>query len=82
MANKVKVWFDAEADFLEVRFAEGPGYMRETNNDAVMERVDDKGNILGFSTSRIRPPFIFDELIIQASATFIRFFRFPIMRRP
>ncbi len=24
-------------------------YFRETSNDAVMEKVDDKGNILGFS---------------------------------
>jgi len=24
MADKVKVWFDAEADFLEVRFSDAP----------------------------------------------------------
>lgn len=40
MAEKVKVWFDAEADFLEVRFSEAPGYERTTDHDAVMERVD------------------------------------------
>lgn len=49
MAQRVKVWFDPEADFLEVLFSEAPGYMRETKNDAVMERVDASGNILGFS---------------------------------
>jgi hypothetical protein len=49
MADKIKVWFDAEADYLEVRFSEDIGYMRETSNDAVMERVDEKGRILGFS---------------------------------
>lgn len=49
MAERVKVWFDAEADFLEVVFSEAPGYMRETENDAVMERVDPEGNLLGFS---------------------------------
>lgn len=49
MADKVKVWFDAEGDYLEVRFSDAPGYMKETNHDAVMERVDEKGNILGFS---------------------------------
>lgn len=48
MAQQVKVWFDAEADFLEVRFSEEAGFMRETNNEAVMERVDEKGNVLGF----------------------------------
>jgi uncharacterized protein YuzE len=49
MAERVKVWFDPEADFLEVIFSEAPGYMRETENDAIMERVDVEGNLLGFS---------------------------------
>lgn len=49
MAERVKVWFDPEADFLEVIFSDAPGYMRETENDAVLERVDLEGNLLGFS---------------------------------
>ena len=49
MADKVKIWFDAEADFLEVRFSDAPGYERETNHDAVMERVDGQGAVIGFS---------------------------------
>jgi uncharacterized protein YuzE len=49
MAQTIKVWYDAEGDFLEVLFSDKPGYMRETDNDAVMERVDEEGNILGFS---------------------------------
>ena len=49
MADKVKVWYDSEGDFLEVTFAERPGYMRETAHEAVMERVDERGNIIGFS---------------------------------
>lgn len=49
MAQRVKIWFDAEGDFLEVLFSDKPGYMRETEHDAVMERVDEEGNILGFS---------------------------------
>ena len=40
MAEKIRVWFDAEADYLEVRFADSPGYMKETRHDAVMEKVD------------------------------------------
>ncbi|MGB3296694.1 MAG: DUF2283 domain-containing protein [Phormidesmis sp.] len=47
--QQIKVWFDPEADFLEVLFSDAPGYMRETENDAVMERVDSLGNLLGFS---------------------------------
>lgn len=49
MAERVKVWFDPEADFLEVIFSDTPGYMRETENDAILERVDLEGNLLGFS---------------------------------
>ncbi len=49
MADKVKVWFDPEGDFLEVQFADAAGYMRETANEAVMERVDERGHIIGFS---------------------------------
>jgi hypothetical protein len=49
MADSVKVWFDAEADYLEVRFSDAPGYMKETAHDAVMERVDEQGHVLGFS---------------------------------
>jgi uncharacterized protein YuzE len=49
MADKVKVWFDAEADFLEVRFSEAAGYEKATKHDAVMERVDQKGRVIGFS---------------------------------
>src|SRR5881409_2908249 len=49
MADKVKVWFDAEADYLEVRFNDEAGYMRETKHDAVMERIDAQGHVTGFS---------------------------------
>jgi len=49
MPEKVKVWFDPEGDFLEVQFRDAPGYMRETANDAVMERVDQQGRVVGFS---------------------------------
>lgn len=49
MAGKLKVWFDAEADFLEVRFSDAPGYEKQTDHDAVMERVDAEGHVIGFS---------------------------------
>ena len=49
MAKKLKIWFDKEGDFLEVLFSDSPGYMRETANDSVMERIDENGNILGYS---------------------------------
>lgn len=49
MADKLKVWFDAEADFLEVRFSDVAGYEKETSHDAVMERLDADGRVIGFS---------------------------------
>ncbi len=49
MAQQIKVWFDPEGDFLEVLFSDKAGYMKETNNDAVLERVDEQGNVLGFT---------------------------------
>ena len=53
MADRVRVWFDAEGDFLEVRFFDGTGYMKETRHDAVMERVDEQGRIIGFSIMQV-----------------------------
>lgn len=56
MAKKVKlkVWYDQEGDYLEVLFdAAKPGFFRETKNDQVMEKVDAKGHILGFSVLKV-----------------------------
>lgn len=49
MAGKVKIWYDPEGDFLEVRFSDEPGQMVATAEDAVMMRVDAQGRVLGFS---------------------------------
>ena len=53
MADKVKVWFDAEGDFLEVRFTDDVGYMKETDNEALMERLDERGRVIGFSIMQV-----------------------------
>ena len=53
MGKEVKVWFDPEADYLEVLFEKKEGFFRETENDAVMEKVDTDGNILGFSILKV-----------------------------
>jgi uncharacterized protein YuzE len=47
------MWFDPEADFLEVTFEQKPGFFRPTENDQVMEKVDEAGNVLGFSVLRV-----------------------------
>jgi uncharacterized protein YuzE len=73
MAQTIKIWFDPEADFLEVLFSEDPGFMQETDHDAISERVDQTGNILGFSVlnvsqlSKEKP--LFAQLISVAEST-------------
>lgn len=52
-ARKLKIWYDREADYLEVLFDQREGYFRETDNEQVMEKVDDKGNVLGFSILKV-----------------------------
>ncbi len=51
--RKLKVWYDPEGDYLEVIFDQKPGYFRETASDQVMEKVDEDGNVLGFSVLRV-----------------------------
>ena len=51
--RRVKIWYDAEGDYLEVIFDEKPGYLRETTCDQVMEKVDEAGNLLGFSVLKV-----------------------------
>ena len=49
----IKVWYDREADYLEVTIEEREGYFRETANEHVMERVDSEGRVIGFSVIRV-----------------------------
>lgn len=49
MGKEIKIWFDEEGDYLEVLFERAAGYFKETQNDAIMEKVDNNGNIIGFS---------------------------------
>ena len=53
MGEEVRVWYDKEGDFLEVIFERKTGYFKETENDAVMEKVDEEGNLIGFSILRV-----------------------------
>ncbi len=53
MGKEVKIWYDKEGDYLEVLFERKAGYFKETENDAVMEKVDEEGNIIGFSILKV-----------------------------
>lgn len=66
-AKSVSIWLDPEGDFLEVIFDRSrPGYFRETKDDRVMEKIDDQGNVIGFSilkVSSIKSPFPIEFLL-------------------
>jgi len=51
--KEIKIWYDKEGDYLEVIFDRKAGYFRETENDAVMEKVDEQGNTIGFSILKV-----------------------------
>jgi len=51
--KEIRIWYDKEGDYLEVIFDRKPGYFRETENDAVMEKVDEEGNVIGFSILKV-----------------------------
>jgi len=38
---------------LEVLFDQKPGHFRETSSDQVMEKVDESGNVIGFSILKV-----------------------------
>ena len=49
MEKGVKIYFDKEADYLEILFEIKEGIFQETENDSVMKKVDRDGNVIGFS---------------------------------
>ena len=53
MGEEIKVWYHKEGDYLEVLFETKKGYFQETENDAVMKKVDEEGNIIGFSILKV-----------------------------
>ena len=53
MGETVSVWYDEAGDYLKVLFAHQKGYFRETDNDAVMEKVNEAGQIIGFSILKV-----------------------------
>lgn len=53
MDKEIKIWFDKEADYLEVIFEKKAGYFKQTENDAVMEKIDNDGKLIGFSILKV-----------------------------
>jgi len=53
MGKVIKVWYDKERDYLEVVFEREARYFKEIEKDAIMEKVDKEGNIIGFSILKV-----------------------------
>ncbi|MBI5472851.1 MAG: DUF2283 domain-containing protein [Ignavibacteriae bacterium] len=43
----MRIWYDEEGDYLEIRNEENKGYMKDIGDD-MWQRVDEKGNVIGF----------------------------------
>ena len=46
--RKVSVWYDEEGDMLEVLWAFREGYFTPTDDERILKRLDDDGEIIGF----------------------------------
>jgi uncharacterized protein YuzE len=53
MGKEIKVWYDQEGDYLEALFERKESFFKETENDAVMEKVDKGGEVIGFSILKV-----------------------------
>ena len=51
--KRVNIWYDPEGDFLEVMWAETPGYFIDTVDGRADIKLDDDGNILGFQIQAV-----------------------------
>ena len=46
--DSIKLWYDSEADFLEVVFEKGKGVAYDTEDERVEVRIDEDGRVLSF----------------------------------
>ena len=49
--RKVSVWYDEEGDMLEAAWAFREGYFAPTDAERILKRLDDDGQVIGFSSS-------------------------------
>ena len=54
MQKEIRIWYDKDGEYLEVLFERKKGYFRESGSQMVMEKVDEDGNITGFSVLKVR----------------------------
>ena len=64
-SRKVSVWYDGDGDMLEVLWAFREGYFTPTDDQRILKRLDDDGEVIGFliheiSTLKQASPVEFD----------------------
>ena len=47
-SKNVSVWYDGEGDMLEVLWAFREGYFTPTDDERILKRLDDDGQVIGF----------------------------------
>ncbi len=58
-SKKVSVWYDSDGDMLEVLWAFREGYFTPTDDERILKRLDDDGEVIGFlihEVSTIKQP--------------------------
>ncbi|HMF30134.1 MAG TPA: DUF2283 domain-containing protein [Candidatus Lokiarchaeia archaeon] len=65
------IWYDPEGDYLEVIFEQKPGFFQETEDDAIMQKVDLEGNIIGFSLMNVSALKVKNPLSVHLGASAI-----------
>ena len=50
--EKVRVWYDSDGDYLEVRCEKKEGYFKETESDQIIGKVDMEVMLLDFQYSK------------------------------
>ena len=51
--DNVKSWYDPESGHPEVAFETKSGFSKETEDERVVKRVDEEGNVFGFSIRKV-----------------------------
>ena len=46
--DSMKVWYDEEGDYFEIRTGDAKGYMKDIGDD-MWKRIDENGKVLGFA---------------------------------
>ena len=54
--EQIRVWWNAEGDFLYVAFADEDGHMVPTQDGKAMIKIDADGNVIGFQLTGVSKP--------------------------